>query len=144
MGSTWGSCRWQQPQAVRRNRVAVFMRLQRFVRRKLLGFSRVAVLSLVPHSIRYSLVRFNRGAVVSDSQGLPRHAATPGSKPTAVRTPPGFRQHVAVVLHATLLRALSHAGQMQIIAHALVQFTVKVLRSSSGCHGERLPVEDNE
>jgi hypothetical protein len=123
MGSTWGSCRWQQPQAVRRNRVAVFMRLQRFVGRRLLGVSRVAVLGLVSHSIRYSLVRFNRDAVVSDSQGLPRHAATPGSKPADVRTPAGFRPHVATTPHATARRALRHPCQVQIIAHALVEWS---------------------
>jgi hypothetical protein len=68
-------------------------------------------------------VRFNRDAVVSDSQGLPRYAATPGSNPTDLRTPAGFRQHVAAVLHGTLLQAFSHVGQMQIIAHALIRFT---------------------
>jgi hypothetical protein len=109
-----------------------------------LGFSRVAVLSPVPHSVRYSLVRFNRDAVASDSQGLPRYAATPGSKPTAVRTPAGLRQHVEAVPHATEPRTFRHPCQMRIIAHALVQCVVKVLRSSLSCRRGRLPVADNE
>jgi hypothetical protein len=82
MHVTWGSCRRQQPQAVRRNRVAVFMRLQCFVEWRSVGVSRVAVLSLVPHSVRYSLVRFNRDVVVSDSQGF---LSSVGYEETAIR-----------------------------------------------------------
>jgi hypothetical protein len=62
----------------------------------------------------------------------------------AVRTPAGFRQHVEAVPHATESRAFRHSCRIQNIAHALVQFTVEVLRSSLRCHVERLPVEDNE
>jgi hypothetical protein len=59
---------------------------------------RVPISTSVRHSVDCSRLRFNRDAVVSDSLGLPRHAATPGSKPADVRIPAGFRQHVIVRL----------------------------------------------